>query len=294
MHVTILGSEGFVGKNLSKILESKFDLTCSDILENGSGINYVKSDVRKLDNLKKVLKDTDVIIDLVANSLISSFDQIIENARVNILGLLNILEAARFNNVKKIIFPSASSMIGFTKQNPVPESHPAVPKTAYGVTKLASEHYFRIYKELYGIDFVIFRFFNIYGPYQLNGLIPSLIFRMQKNKPITIFGKGDQIRDFVFVPDVANFFEEAIISNKADNQVVNMGTGIGSSVLDVVENLSKFLDIKPQIEYKPERPGEISNFVADTNLLKQLFGSVPNTSLEDGIKKTVEWYQNHS
>jgi len=159
MHVTILGSEGFVGKNLSKILESKFDLTCSDILENGSGINYVKSDVRKLDNLKKVLKDTDVIIDLVANSLISSFDQIIENARVNILGLLNILEAARFNNVKKIIFPSASSMIGFTKQNPVPESHPAVPKTAYGVTKLASEHYFRIYKELYGIDFVIFRFF---------------------------------------------------------------------------------------------------------------------------------------
>ena len=294
MHVTILGSEGFVGKNLSKILESKFDLTCSDILENGSGINYVKSDVRKLDNLKKVLKDTDVIIDLVANSLISSFDQIIENARVNILGLLNILEAARFNNVKKIIFPSASSMIGFTKQNPVPESHPAVPKTAYGVTKLASEHYFRIYKELYGIDFVIFRFFNIYGPYQLNGLIPSLIFRMQKNKPITIFGKGDQIRDFVFVPDVANFFEEAIISNKADNQIVNMGTGIGSSVLDVVENLSKFLDIKPQIEYKPERPGEISNFVADTNLLKQLFGSVPNTSLEDGIKKTVEWYQNHS
>ena len=294
MHVTILGSEGFVGKNLSKILESKFDLTCSDILENGSGTNYVKSDVRELDNLKKVLKDTDVIIDLVANSLISSFDQIIENARVNILGLLNILEAARFNNVKKIIFPSASSMIGFTKQNPVPESHPAVPKTAYGVTKLASEHYFRIYKELYGIDFVIFRFFNIYGPHQLNGLIPSLIFRMQKNEPITIFGKGDQIRDFVFVPDVANFFEEAIISNKADNHVVNMGTGIGSSVLDVVENLSKFLDIKPQIEYKPERPGEISNFVANTNLLKQLFGSVPNTSLEDGLKKTVEWYQNHS
>jgi len=294
MYVTILGSEGFVGKNLSKILESKFDLTCSDILENGSGINYVKSDVRELDNLKKVLKDTDVIIDLVANSLISSFDQIIENARVNILGLLNILEAARFNNVKKIIFPSASSMIGFTKQNPVSESHPAVPKTAYGVTKLASEHYFRIYKELYGIDFVIFRFFNIYGPHQLNGLIPSLIFRMQKNEPITIFGKGDQIRDYVFVPDVANFFEEAIISNKADNQIVNMGTGIGSSVLDVVENLSKFLDIKPQIEYKPERPGEISNFVADTNLLKQLFGSLPNTSLEDGLKKTVEWYQNHS
>jgi len=156
------------------------------------------------------------------------------------------------------------------------------------------EHYFRIYKELYGIDFVIFRFFNIYGPHQLNGLIPSLIFRMQKNEPITIFGKGDQIRDYVFVPDVANFFEEAIISNKADNHVVNMGTGIGSSVLDVVENLSKFLDIKPQIEYKPERPGEISNFVADTNLLKQLFGSLPNTSLEDGLKKTVEWYQNHS
>jgi len=294
MRVTILGSEGFVGKNFSKILESKFDLTCSDILDNGSGINYVKSDVRKLDDLKTVLKDTDVVIDLVANTLIASFDQIIENARVNIIGLLNILEAARLNDVKKIIFPSASSMIGVVTQSPVPENHPALPKTAYGITKLASEHYLRIYKELYGIDFVIFRFFNIYGPHQLNGLIPSLIFRMLKNEPITIFGKGNQIRDYVFVPDVANFFEEVIVSNKADNQVVNMGTGIGSSVLDIVDNLSKFLDVKPQIEYKPERPGEISNFVADTNLLKQLFGSVPNTSLEDGLKKTVKWYQNHS
>lgn len=294
MHVTILGSEGFVGKNLSKILESKFDLTCSDILENGSGINYVKSDVRKLDDLKKLLKDTDVIIDLVANTLMASFDQIIENARVNIMGLLNILEAARLNDVKKIIFPSASSMIGVATQSPVPENHPALPKTAYGITKLASEHYLRIYKELYGIDFVIFRFFNIYGPHQQNGLIPSLIFRMLKNEPITIFGKGDQIRDYVFVPDAAPFFEDSILSNKANNKVVNMGTGTGSTVIDIVEKLSKFIKVEPKIEYKPERPGEISNFVADTNLLKQLFGLVPSTSLEQGLKKTVEWYQNQS
>lgn len=294
MRIVILGSQGFVGKNFVEIMEPKFDLVSSDIYEDGSGKNYVKTDVRNYDDLKAVLKDADIVIDLVANSLVSSFEQVVENAKTNIIGLLNILEAARHNGVKKIIFPSASSMIGIAEQNPVPENHPALPKTPYGVTKLASEHYFRIYKELYGIDSVIFRFFNIYGPHQLNGLIPSLIFKMLKNEPITVFGKGDQIRDYVFIRDVANFFEESILTNKSNNKIINMGTGVGSTIMNIVEHLSRFLNVEPRIEYKPDRPGEISNFVADTKLLKKLFGYVPSTSLEDGLKQTVEWYKRHS
>lgn len=291
MKVAILGSEGFVGKNLVEDLGSKYDIIPSDMHQSGISKNYVKSDVRNIDELKMLLKGCDVVVDLVANNLVASVDQVVENAKINIIGLLNVLEAARHNGVKKIIFPSASSMIGFTNKNPVPENHPALPKTPYGVTKLASEHYLRIYKELYGIDSVIFRFFNIYGPHQLNGVIPSIILKMKKNEPITIFGKGDQIRDYVFINDVSPFFDKAISSNVADNLILNMGTGKGSSVVDVVNQISANMGIKPIIEFKPERPGEISNFVADTALLEKTFGSKPNTSLHEGIRKTIDWYK---
>ncbi len=290
MHVIILGSEGFVGKNLVEYLQPKFNLITSDLYESQIQNNYFRVDIRNFNELKKILQNIDVVIDLVANNLASSFDQVVENARVNIIGLLNILEAARINNVKKIIFPSASSMIGVANHNPVQENHPAYPKTPYGVTKLASEHYLRIYKELYGIDFVIFRFFNIYGPHQLNGLIPNIIFKMKKKEPIQVFGKGNQIRDYVFIKDIARFFEKTITSNVANNQFVNMGTGIGSTVINVIKTISKHMHMEPSIEHKQERLGEISNFVADTTLLRKLFGSVPDTSLDSGLKQTVEWY----
>lgn len=247
-------------------------------------------DIRNFDEVKIALRNTDVVINLVAHTLVSSFEQVVENAKVNIIGLLNILEAARINGVKKIIFPSASSMIGVATENPVTEKHPSTPKTPYGVTKLVSEHYLRIYKELYGIDFVIFRFFNIYGPHQLNGLIPNIIFKLKKKEPITVFGKGNQIRDYVFIKDIAKFFEQAVTSNIADNQTVNMGTGKGSTVLEIIKHTSNYLDVEPIIEFKPDRPGEISNFVADTTLLKKLFGSVPDTPLDIGLRMTVEWY----
>ena len=293
MKIVILGSEGFVGKNLVEDLESKYDVIPSDIYPSGVSKNYVKSDIRNIDELKMLLKGCDVVVNLVANNLVTSVDQVIENAKINIIGLLNVLEAARNNGIKKIIFPSASSMIGLADKNPVPENHPALPKTPYGVTKLTSEHYLRIYKELYGIDSVIFRFFNIYGPHQLNGVIPGIILKMKKNEPITIFGKGDQIRDYVFIKDVSYFFDRSISSDVANNLTLNMGTGVGASVMDVVNQISSNMGIKPYVEFKPERPGEISNFVADTTLLEKTFGSKPNTSLSNGIKKTVEWYRSN-
>jgi len=291
LKVAILGSQGFVGKNLVEVFDEKFDLISADIYKSGTGKNYEHIDVRQFEQVKEILKDVDVLIDLVANNLISSFDQIVENAKVNIIGLLNILEACRINNVKKIIFPSASSMIGKASINPVPEDHIPHPKTPYGVTKLASEHYIRLYNELYGINFVIFRFFNIYGSHQLNGLIPSLIFRMKKNEKITIFGKGDQIRDYVFVKDLANFFEKSINSSSVNNKIINMGSGKGSTIMQVVKHISNFMKVTPKIEYLPEQSGEIGNFVADTKLLKTVFGTVPKTTLEEGLLSTVKWYK---
>ena len=156
-----MGSEGFVGKNLVKGLSEKHDIYTSDQLDS-THQNYSKCDITNYDSVEKVVRNVDAVIHLTAHSLVSSLDGSITNARVNIIGLLNLLESCRKNSVPKVIFTSASSLVGEPKSFHVNEDHTPKPKTAYGITKLTSEHYLRLYNELYDIDYTVFRFFNIY------------------------------------------------------------------------------------------------------------------------------------
>lgn len=293
LKVLILGSEGFVGNNLVEDLEKLYDVTAADQIDSTRNQNYVKFNITDYKSVQNTVKDVDVVIDLVAHSLVSSIDQTIQNAQVNIIGLLNVLEACRQNKVKKIIFTSASSLVGEPQTYKVSETHVAKPKTAYGITKLASEHYLRLYYELYGMPFVVFRFFNIYGDYQKNGLIPSLYGKIIKNEPLTVFGKGDQVRDYVYIKDIIPFFDHAVSQNNANNLVFNLGTGVGSTILNVINTISRILQVSPNIEFQPPRPGEIGNFVSDTTLLQKTFGKTPSTSLEDGLNKTISWLKNN-
>ena len=294
MKILITGSEGFVGQNLVKGLSKNHNVYTTDQLEKSIHPNYSKCDITSYDSVENVVRDVDIVIHLIAHSLVSSLDGSITNARVNIIGLLNLLEVCRKNSINKIIFTSASSLIGEPKSTHVKEDHPAKPKTAYGITKLASEHYLRLYHELYGIDYTVFRFFNIYGPYQKNGLIPSIFNKIQNNEPITIFGKGDQIRDYVYIEDVIQFFEKAASSDISKNKVLNLGTGTGTTILEIVNNIAEILKIEPKIEYKSERRGEIGNFMADTTLLNETFGVIPSTNVKTGLQKTIEWLKNNS
>ena len=192
-----------------------------------------------------------------------------------------------------MIFTSASSLIGEPKSFHVNENHPPKPKTAYGITKLTSEHYLHLYHELYDIDYTVFRFFNIYGPFQKNGLIPSIFHKIKNNEPITIFGKGDQIRDYVYIEDIVPFFEQAVSTDISKNKILNMGTGNGTTILEIVQNIANILEIEPKIEYQPERLGEIGNFVSDTTLLNEIFGNTPSTDVLTGLRKTIDWLKNN-
>ena len=292
MKILVLGSEGFVGHNLVRGLNQNHEVFTADQLERGFHNNYTQIDIRNLQDVLNVTKDVDVVIDLIAHALVSSLEDVIENAKVNILGLLNVLESCRKNDISKIIFTSASSIIGKPEDFHVSEKHPVTPKTAYGITKMTSEHYLRLYNEMYGLRYVIFRFFNIYGPYQRNGIIPSLYSRIKQSQTITIFGKGDQIRDYVYIEDIIPFFDKSVSTNISDNLIFNLGTGSGTTINEIVNHFSTILCIKPQIQYESVRPGEIGNFVADTTLLKSIFGFIPNTTVNEGLKKTIMWLQN--
>ncbi len=293
MKILILGSEGFVGQNLVHGLSKNHDVFRSDQIDSNEK-NYFKCDITNFNSVEKIVKDVDTVIHLTAHSLVSSLDGSITNAQVNIMGLLNLLEVCRKNSIPKVIFTSASSLIGEPSSFQVNEKHNPKPKTAYGITKLTSEHYLRLYNELYNLNYTVFRFFNIYGPFQKNGLIPSIYKKIQNNEPITIFGKGDQIRDYVYIEDIISFFEKSAVSTIGNSTILNMGTGIGTTILDIVKTMSQILKIEPKIEFQDARPGEIGNFVSDTTLLKETFDSIPNTSVEAGLRKTISWLKESS
>jgi UDP-glucose 4-epimerase len=287
LKIAVFGSEGFVGKNVVKGLEKKFEIIPSDVIDSTQP-HYIKADITNPQEVSKVIDGCDVVVHLAAHQLGPSMTQPILNASINIIGTLNILQAAKEESVKKVIFSSASSVVGMVKQNPVKEDHPCEPKTPYAVAKLSCENYCRVFNEVFGIDYLIFRFFNIYGPYQINGIIPNTITSIKSRAPIKITGDGSQTRDFVYIGDFIPILEKAI-SGEAKNSIVNFGTGHGISILEVVKMIGKVLGVEPNISWQPASKGEISNFVADTKKLENLFGITPQTSLKEGLRKIVNF-----
>ena len=293
MKIAVFGASGFVGKNVVEALkEANVEMVASDIKEMDiEGVDFVKADLLDYDEVTKVVKGSDVVIHLAASPLPVSLEKPRINARINIEGTLNIMDVAREQGIDKIIFSSASSLVGEVKYNPVDEEHPCNPKTPYAIAKYACEHYLRVYQELYGLNYLIFRFFNIYGPWQYpesGALIPMVYKKLTTEGSFNVFGAGLQTRDFVYVGDVAEFYLKAI-KKEVKNEIVNLGTGKGATIKEIVELAGEILEIEPKINYLPQRGGEIDNFFADVTKLQRIFGSIPDTKIEEGLKKTFEW-----
>lgn len=295
MRTVVFGAAGFVGRHVVDALaRAGHDvLACDTAPDPFAGrVAYRRVDVLERDAVHAAAQGAEGVVHLAAHPLGPSVTEPLLNARVNIDGSLAILDAARAAGAKKVLFASASSLVGEVRESPVTEDHPATPKTPYGVAKLAVEHYLRVYQELYGLPYLAFRFFNVYGPGQLpasRALVPVVHERLSQGKPVTVFGDGSSVRDYIYVGDVAAYFAEALRPQGPANAVVNMGTGAGATVLDIVRVGAKALGVEPKLDHQPPRPGEIANFVADTTRLRRLFGHAPPTALENGLARTFAW-----
>ncbi len=294
MRIAVFGGAGFIGRNVVlKLLEDGRDFIATDFVDTpfGDEIDYRKVDVLDKDAVKGVVGEADAVVHLAASPLVTSLKKPVENMRINVEGTLNIMEAARESSVEKFIFSSASSVVGDVEYSPVDENHPCRPKTPYAVAKLTIENYLRVYGDIYGLNHMIFRFYNIYGPWQFpesGGLIPMIHTRVGSGQEFTIFGDGSATRDFVYVEDVADVLLKSLEVD-AENELLNLGTGKGATILEVVELAGRVLGVEPNLKFEPERPGEIANFVADTSRLAQTIGLVPETTLEDGLRRTFDW-----
>ncbi len=219
------------------------------------------------------------------------------DARANILGTINVLEACVKCKVKKIIFASSGGAVyGEPQYLPVDEVHPKRPISPYGVSKLSGEFYIQAYHDVHGLKFTILRYGNVYGPRQdplgEAGVIAIFCSQMLKGTPPKIFGTGESLRDYVYVKDVVEANIIALLGG--DNVAVNIGTGIGTSVNELFKNLSSIIGFAQDPIYCPPRPGELDKIFLAPDLARKELGWEPTTDIMKGLVLTADYFRNRT
>lgn len=299
MKVLITGGAGFVGSNLAEELAKDHEVTILDnfslgIMENLAAVKdkvkIVKGDVKDEETVKKVC-DVDFILHQAAASSSPMFkDDLKGSFSVNIDGFINLLNAARDNNVKRFIFASSSSIYG-NIPGLLKEDMGVVPPNFYSITKLTNEHLAKVFSQEYGLETVGFRYMSIYGPHEESkgiyaNLVSQFLWAMKKGEPPVIYGDGSQTRDFTYVKDVVKANVLALESKKKFlGEIFNVGTGSTITLNGLIEILNKVLnkDVKPKYVENP-----IKNYIltqqADLTKAKTMLGYDPKYSLEEGIR----------
>lgn len=295
MEITVFGAAGFVGQNLLDALgETDHSVTACDIEEPAAvpdNATFRDVDIRDEDAVEAAVDGSDTVAHLAAHQLPDSLDEPKLNAEVNVVGTLSILDSARKHDVEKVFFPSASSILGQVADQAATEDDDVAPRSPYGVAKHAGEEYLDVYNRLYDLDYLVFRFFNVYGPHQhpeSEAFVPVVMSRLANGDGVFVTGDGQQTRDFVYVRDVTDFIIEGLEGDVV-NEVVNMGYGERIPLIDAIRVTADVVGVDPDIERRPERDDEIGNFCADTSKCDDLFGRTPATDLRSGLEATYEW-----
>lgn len=220
----------------------------------------------------------------------------VHDATINLLGGLVLLQACTRHQVRKFLYASTGgALYGEGRSLPATEDHPVNPEAPYGASKHALEHYLYIWKLLHGLDYTVLRYPNVYGPRQnphgeagVNAIFIGLMLEGRRPK---IFGTGEQVRDYLYVDDVVN--ANVIALDKGSGEMLNIGTGVGTSVLDIVRELNVILGTHIEPIHEAARPGEIQRIFLDASRAKQVLGWEPRTLFREGLSKTVEWSRAH-
>ncbi len=310
MKALVTGGAGFVGSHLvDRLLAEGHDVDVVDDLSSGNLPNladaradrsrrftFHRLDIREADLIDLVKRrQPEVVFHLAAQPSVSvSVAQPGYDAEVNIIGSINVLQAALAGGVRKVVFASSGGAIyGMPEDLPVKEGHPQRPISPYGAAKKAVGDYLRYYREIQGLEFTAIAPANIYGPRQDSegeaGVVAIFAGRMLAGERPTIYGDGEQTRDFVFVDDVVDAFVRA--SERGDGLLINAGTGVETSVQQLYDTMASVLDIDEPAIYAPPRRGDVLRSAIDPGRAEIHLGWKAFTRLEDGVRRTVEWFR---
>ncbi len=309
--ILITGGAGFIGSNIVDylVVHGYQKIFVLDNLETGSLKNieehiqnkkivFINSDITNFETCLSATKNIDIVLHQAAlGSVPRSIANPINTHNVNVNGFINMLEAAKQNKVKRFVYASSSSVYGDNTDLPKKEENVGNPLSPYAVSKKTNELYARVYAELYNMEIIGLRYFNVFGPKQnpegpYAAVIPIFINNILNNKDSFIFGDGENRRDFTYVDNVviSNILAASTENISALNQVYNIAFGATKSINSLFAHIKIGLNSNAQVTYQPARVGEIKDSFASIEKATNILGYKPQINLETGIKNTIEWY----
>ena len=304
----VTGGTGFIGSNIViELVRNNNEVVVIDNLLTGkfnniSGvmdqIRFVEGDIQDLDLLKREFIDIDYILHQAAlPSVPRSVDDPIASNQNNVDGTLNVLVAARDAGVKRVVYAASSSAYGNSPSLPKKEDMKPDPLSPYAITKLVGEQYCKVFYELYGLETVSLRYFNVFGPHQdpnsqYAAVIPKFITAMLNDESPVIFGDGEQSRDFTYVQNNVDANLLACEVAGAAGKMFNIASGKRITLNQLIATLNEIIGKNLEPIYTKPRSGDIMHSLADITLAREILGYKPRYGFEDGLKKTVEWFDN--
>lgn len=302
--ILVTGGAGFIGSNLvDALLARGYSVRVLDNLSTGKRENLpadgrvelIVGDVADAECVRKAVSGCRAVVHLAAvASVQASVDDPFGTHQSNLIGTLNLCEAMREAGVRRVLFASSAAVYGNNGEGQaIDEDTPKAPLTPYAADKLASEHYLDFYRRQHGLEPAIFRFFNIFGPRQdpsspYSGVISIFTERAQKGLPITVFGDGEQTRDFVYVGDLVEVLVQALESPEVAEGAVNVGLGRATSLNQLLEAIGDVLGGLPVVSYQASRPGDIRHSRANNARLLQRYRlPAPPTDMRDGLARLL-------
>ncbi len=303
----VTGGAGFIGSNIVyelvkrghrvKVIDNFVAGKRENLEDILDKIKLIEGDIRDLGLLRKIIKGCNYVLHQAAlRSVPKSMNDPISYSEVNVRGTLNVLIASQEAKVKRVIYASSSSVYGDSRQLPQNERQNPQPISPYAATKLAGEHYCKVFSKAYGLETVSLRYFNVFGPKQsleseYAVVIPKFITSMLKDERPPIHGDGKQTRDFTYIENVAEANLRAATCKGVSGEVLNVACGKSYSVLELVKFLNQILNKNIEPYFTAPRPGDVKHTLADTTKMKKLLGLNPKVDFVEGLKKTVKWFK---
>lgn len=305
MKVLVTGGAGFIGSHVNKLLLNLgHQVTTIDDLSKGHQdsidprVNFHQISLENQVELEKILPGHDAVIHMASFIEVGeSVKKPVEFAENNIVGTIRLLEAMKNAGVKKMIFSSSACVYGKPNKLPITEDDPlGEQENPYGITKVTMEEFCKLYHTLHGFDVTLLRYFNPYGPGELHEpethAIPNFVKSTLNKTPIPLFWKGEQVRDFIYIDDLAEAHVLAL--NLTGLHIYNVGTQTGVKVIDVVKKIFELVGYEVPIDDKGERKGDVPALVASSEKIQEELGWRAKVNLDEGLRKTIEFFKNHN
>ena len=305
-HYLVTGGAGFIGSHLAAELVRRGErVRIVDSLITGkrqniaglSDVEFIEGDLADLEVAKNAVKGIDYVLHQAAiPSVPRSVKDPIASNRANVDATLNVLVAARDANVKRLVFAGSSSAYGNTPTLPKHEGMPTNPLSPYALQKVIGEQYLQMFTALYGLETVSIRYFNVFGPRQdpsspYSGVISVFATALLENRSPTIYGDGEQTRDFTYVANVVDGVLRACEAKDASGEVINVATAGRISLNDLFRKMRDIVGAQVQPTYVESRTGDVRDSQADIGKARRILGYTPTVSFEEGLRQTIAWYR---